>query len=439
MEGKTPHDLLATAASTWPDAIALRTDSDEWTYAELDYAASEIAGRVPAGERIAFRAELTPATVAAVWGVPRGGGIAVPIDPGLDVTAAAELSASLGATMGWPEHIDQIRSERDPVPDAPALVVATSGSSGASRGVILTFGNIVSAAFASQLHLGSRRGDVWLLAMPLHHVAGLAILWRAAHDGATVHLQRGFAAEPFAAALAGDVVWTSVVPTMLRRLLAARLDAPRLRGMLVGGAHVPSDLLAEALSRGIPALATYGMTETCSQASTVLPGQEAASVGTVGFPLPGVAVAVDAAPGEIGPISISGSTVATGYVDQPSRSGPLQTNDLGYFDAAGRLVIVGRSDEVIISGGENIYPQVVERALCFVAGVSDAVVFGVADDEWGQRVVAVVEGTGIDEDSVLGAVEGIPQYAKPKQLRVVESLPLLPNGKIDRNGAKDAF
>ncbi len=436
MDDTTPQDLLATAAGTWPEAVALRSTAGEWTFAELDYAASEIAGRVPAGERVAFRAEMTPGTVAALWGIPRGGGIAVPIDPALGVGEAADMAARLGATLGWPAQEEAIRADRQPVPNAPAYVVATSGSSGSPRGVVLTFGNVVAAAFASQLHLGSRREDVWLLAMPLHHVAGLAMLWRAAHDGGAVIIQDGFAADTFAAALAQDVCWTSVVPTMLRRLLAMPFDAPRLRGMLVGGAHVPDALLNDAAGRGIPALPTYGMTETTSQACTVLPGQELASRGTVGFPLPGVRITVDAPPGDVGTISIEGSTVSPGYIDEDARRGPLQTNDLGFFDGSGRLVVVGRRDEVIVSGGENVHPKLVERALCAVTGVTDAVVFGLQDDEWGQQVVAVISGKNIDGDEVLAAVDGIPRHAVPKRVTVVGPLPLLPNGKVDREKAK---
>lgn len=436
MDDSTPHDLLATAARTWPDVVALRSSVGEWTYTELDYAASEIAGRVPAGERVAFRAEMTAGTVAAVWGIPRGGGVAVPIDPGLGVAEAAALATALGATLGWPEQTEAIRSDREPLPDAPAFVVATSGSSGSPRGVVLNFGNVVSAAFASQLHLGSRQQDVWLLAMPLHHVAGLAILWRAAHDGGSVVLQDGFQEAAFAAALADDVCWTSVVPTMLRRLLATPLQGPRLRGMLIGGAHVPAALLKEATDRGIPALATYGMTETTSQASTVLPGQEADSVGTVGFPLPGVEVSIDAAPGEVGLISIDGSTVSPGYVDEEPRTGPMLTSDLGYFDGSGRLVVVGRNDEVIITGGENVHPRMVEAELRAVAGVIDAVVFGVEDDEWGQMVAAVVSGTGVAEETVLAAVAGLPDHAVPKRISIVDTLPVLSNGKVDRHKAR---
>lgn len=439
MQDDIAKDLLATAAATWPDSVALRWRDGAWTYRELDYAASEIAGRVPAGERVAFRAEMSPATVAAVWGIPRGGGIAVPIDPGLGASDAAELAGTFGATLGWPRDHERIRAEREAHPNASAFVIATSGSSGTPRGVIVTFGNIVAAAFASQLHLGSRAGDVWLLAMPLHHVAGLAILWRAAHDGAAVRLQESFDATGFAAALAEDVCWASVVPTMLRRLLAAPMHAPMLRGLLVGGAHTPEVLLEEAVERKIPALATYGMTETTSQACTVVPGQEPASLGTVGFPLPGVAISIDAAEGRAGLIRVDGATVSPGYIDEMPRQGPLITNDIGYFDAAGRLVVVGRADDVIISGGENVQPEMVERALCAIDGVAEAVVFGVEDPEWGQLVAAVVAADGLSANEVLSRLEGLPRHAVPKRITVMKELPLLSNGKVDRERAKLLF
>ena len=444
MDEPVATDLLAAAAARRPGAPALRVGNDEWTYAELDYAASEVAGRIPAGERVAFRAEMSAATVAAVWGIPRGGGIAVPLDPTLDADRASERAVAFGATLGWPQHTEALRSDREPAADATAFVLATSGSSGEPRGAIITFGNIRAAAFGSQLHLGSRSADVWLLALPLHHVAGLAILWRAAHDGSAVVLHERFEPSRFAAALGSEASWTSVVPTMLQRLLDQPSDWSRVRGVLVGGAHASEEVLDRAHRAGLPALATYGMTETTAQICTVQPGRLDESRGTVGLPLPDVVVSIDGPPGDPGTIVVSGPTVSPGYLDEPPRSGPFFTSDVGTVDAAGRLVVLGRRDDVIISGGENVYPQRVEAALRAIPGVSDAFVCGLPDPEWGERVVAVVApdpagraGSNFDPTAILRLLAGqLPRHEIPKEVRFVADLPKLGSGKTDRGAAR---
>jgi O-succinylbenzoic acid--CoA ligase len=434
MDDPVAPDLLARAAVRWPDRIALQTGVGQWTFADLDYAAHEIAARVAAGSRVAFRAEMSPAAIASVWGIPRAGGIAVPLDPRLDVAAAAKLAESLGATIGWPPAADPGQAEPERSPGLPALIVATSGTSGRPRGVELTAGNIEAAAAASRIHLGTRDSDVWLLAMPLHHVAGLAILWRSAHDGSQIVLHERFEPGPVAEALRSEVTWVSLVPTMLRRILdSERGPWPGVRGALIGGARIADELIAAANRAGLPAVPTYGMTETGGQLCTVRPGDWQAAAGTVGHPLPGVAVSIAAPPGEPGVISVAGPTVSPGYVDELARSGPLATNDVGYVDGAGRLVVLGRGDEVVVTGGENVHPAVVERILEGLPGVHDAVVFGLPDEEWGERLVAVVGGEAAVPRELQGALVGaLPRHAVPKEIRVVGELPRLSNGKVDR-------
>ncbi len=151
MDDPVAPDLLARAAARWPDRIALQTGVGQWTFSDLDYAAHEIAARVAPGSRIAFRAEMSPASIASVWGIPRAGAIAVPFDPRLDVAAAGALADSLGATFGWPPAagLDHMEPERSS--DRPVLIVGTSGTAGRPRGVLLTARNIEAAAAASQM------------------------------------------------------------------------------------------------------------------------------------------------------------------------------------------------------------------------------------------------------------------------------------------------
>jgi O-succinylbenzoic acid--CoA ligase len=440
MDDPVAPDLLARAAERWPDRIALRTGAGQWTFSDLDYAAYEIAARIAKGSRVAFRAEMSPASIAAVWGIPRAGAVAVPLDPRLDVSAAAGLAESLGATIGWPPAAGPERAEFEPSPDRPVLIVATSGTAGRSRGVVLTAGNVVAAAAASRIHLGTRDSDVWLLVMPLHHVAGLAILWRAAHDGSQIVLHERFAPASVADALHEGISWVSLVPTMLRRLLDTnRGPWPEVRGALIGGAHVSDELISAANEVGLAAVPTYGMTETCGQMATVRPPHWEAAAGTVGHPLPGVVISVSARPGEPGVLSVTGPTVSPGYVDEPIRSGPLATNDIGYFDGTGRLVVLGRSDEVVVTGGENVHPAAVEKALTALPGVVDAVAFGLPDEEWGERLVAVVSGEGITPDGLEAALAAVlPRHAVPREIRVDTGLPHLSTGKIDRGAVRRA-
>lgn len=431
-------DMLAVATQKWPARIAVRAGSERWTFADLNYAATEIAGRVSEGARIAFRAEMNIATIAALWGIPRGGGVAVPIDPTLGVAAASALADSLDAVIGWPTPPDRDVVEPEPQPGRPALIVATSGTGGEPRGVVLTTGNIEAAAAASQVHLGTRPADVWLLVMPLHHVGGLAILWRAAHDGSQIVLQSEFDASAVDEALRGGVTWVSLVPTMLRRLLEVRSGPwPRVRGALVGGAHAADALVAKANAAGLAVLPTYGMTETAAQVCTVRPGNSLAAAGTVGHPLPGVVVTVDAAPGTPGTIRVSGPTVSPGYVSEPPRSGDFVTSDVGYFDGSGRLLVVGRRDDVVITGGEKVHPGHVERSLLELAGVAEAVAFGLPDDEWGERVAAAVSGRGLSAAELQKALaDRLPRHAVPKDIQIVDRLPHLSSGKVDRAGAR---
>jgi O-succinylbenzoic acid--CoA ligase len=431
-------DLLRRAAGTWPNRTALRTATDSWTFSELDYAADEIGGRVPGGARIAFRAEMTAASVTAVFGIPRGGGVAVPIDPMLGTREAAVLADSFGATLGWPPARSHQEAEPEPTPFSPALVVATSGTQGQPRGVLLTRGNIAAAAAASQIHLGTRDTDVWLLVTPLHHVSGLAILWRAAHDGSQVLLHDGFSVPGVDAALKSSVTWVSLVPTMLRRLLREAAGPwPRVRGALIGGAHSSPELIAAANAAGLQALPTYGMTETTAQAATVRPGNVTAALGTVGHPLPGVAITTDGVPGEPATILIDGPTVSPGYVGSAPRRGPLVTADVGFFDGSGRLVVVGRRDDMVITGGENVHPAQVEAALSRVPGVTAAAAAGVPDPEWGERLVALVSGSDLRVDDLAAALRAsLPRHAVPHEIRVVARVPQLGNGKIDRQAVR---
>jgi o-succinylbenzoate---CoA ligase len=307
----------------------------------------------------------------------------------------------------------------EPVDDDVAVVVPTSGSSGEPKGVLLTADALRASASATAERLGGH--GRWLLAIPPSRVGGLQVLVRSLLAGTSpVRLEGPTTAGSFedaAAALGDGRRYVSLVPTQLRRLLGS----PALRAfdaVLLGGAAAPEALLIEARQAGVAVVTTYGMSET--------------SGGCVydGKPLRGVEVEV----GD-GPIRVRGPVLAKAY-----RSGPLleadgwfRTGDVGAW-RDGRLVVLGRADDVVVTGGEKVAPAAVEARLREHPSVVDAAVVGVPDEEWGQRVVAVVVLSGpLTLAEARDVVSGpLPRAAAPRQLRVVDALPLLPSGKIDR-------
>ncbi|HEY2194646.1 MAG TPA: AMP-binding protein [Actinomycetospora sp.] len=341
----------------------------------------------------------------------------------------------------------------EPVPPGVAAVVTTSGSTGLPKAVLLSGTALAASAAATSARLGGE--GRWLLALPAHHVAGVQVLLRSARAGspaAVMELREGFRPDGFAAALeaaardgGGPVSRTSLVPTQVRRLLddaGPGLDALRgLGAVLVGGAAADRGLLARAREAGVRLVTTYGMSETCG--------------GCVydGVPLDRVTVELEGADGPdgsgTGRVVLGGATVAEGYrgADGAAESDFLpgrrfRTSDLGRIDAEGRLEILGRADDVIVTGGEKVAPAAVERALLAVAGVREACVVGVPDVEWGARVVAVVageRGTPLDAEAVRAEVAPGMGRAAPREIRVLDAVPLRGIGKPDRAAVRDLF
>nr|MCW2727277.1 AMP-dependent synthetase [Aeromicrobium sp.] len=308
------------------------------------------------------------------------------------------------------------------------IVVRTSGSTGEPKDVILSHAAVVASARASLDRLGGPGG--WLLAMPVTGVGGLQVLVRSALAGlrpviAAEHTSLGEAIE----AIPGPRRYASLVPTQVHRLVeAGEVDVLRsLDALLIGGAAVPPDLL-EAVS-GVAVVRTYGMSET--------------SGGCVydGVPLDDVELALD----DKGQVLVSGPVLFDGYADPEAtarvlRGGWFATSDLGEIDAAGRLRVTGRSDDVVISGGVNVPLPAVTQVLRRLEGVRDAVALGAPDAEWGTRVVAYLVPAdavcldGLRLDEVRDAVEasGLSRTWAPREVVLVDALPLLPGGKIDR-------
>ena len=408
------EDWLTAAARERPDHPAVVADDGTLTYAELDERADERARQldVAAGERVEVTHPPGIGFVELLHALPRLGAVLVPGPP---ADPPAPASGAPGSARLCTEHD----------PDAIHTVIRTSGTTGASKAVELTYANHLASARASAAAFGVEAGDRWLCPLPLHHVGGLNVLIRSAINRTTVVLHRGFDADRVRATFeAGEVTLASLVPTMLVRLREAGLRrAPGLRAIALGGGPVPAGLLDWAGQTGIPVVPVYGMTESCSQIVAGVPGR----------PLDGVKLRI-AADGEI---LVRGPMVARGAL---ADDGWLHTGDLGSLDDQGRLRVLGRLKELIVTGGENVAPLEVEQALLAHPAVADAGVAGLADPDWGEAVTAFVvlrEPVGADELRAWCRAR-LDAFKVPKAIHAVDRLPRNSGGKLMRDRLPEA-
>jgi o-succinylbenzoate---CoA ligase len=318
--------------------------------------------------------------------------------------------------------------ERDDV----ALVVPTSGSTGEPKGAMLTAAALQHSARATHDRLGGP--GQWLLALPVTHVAGLTVLVRSLEARTrpeVLDLYGGFSVSAFVEATArlapGVRHYTSLVPTQLRRLLAAGADLSTYDGVLVGGAALAPSLHRAAVEAGMPVVTTYGMSETCG--GCVYDGE----------PLGGVTARLR----DDGRVEVGGPVVFAGYRLRPDLTaaalvdGWHVTQDLGRWGADGRLEVLGRADDVIVSGGVNVPAALVERVVAGHPGVAACAVVGRPDPEWGERVVAVVQpvdwSSAPDVESLRAfAADALEPAALPREVVTLGLLPVLDSGKPDK-------
>jgi O-succinylbenzoic acid--CoA ligase len=321
-----------------------------------------------------------------------------------------------------------------------AAAVLTSGTSGAPKIVTLTIGNLLASSRGATRRLGLRPGDVWYSSLSPAHVGGLVLIARTALVGSALVARGSFRMEAFLDSVSsGAISHASLVPTMLHHLVEA-WEGPKapesLRCLLVGGARTQADLLERSLGKGFPVALTYGLTEASSQVATASPGLVREKPGTVGAPLPGVNVRVASG----GEILVQGPTVAPGRAGE---DGWLRTGDLGEQDPDGHLWITGRLSERIVSGGVTVDPVEVENTLRSHPGVEDAVVLGLPDEVWGERIVAAVargSGSEPDPEELRRLVRTALSPAKrPRSFLVLDGLPLNPSGKVDRERVRRFF
>ena len=317
--------------------------------------------------------------------------------------------------------------------DAICAYVLSSGSTGTPKPIGLTYGNFLWSAMGGAFNIGVDPADRWLCCVPLSHIAGLSIVVRSAIYGTTAVVHDGFDVDRVAAALREEPISVvSLVTTMLKRLLDADADLSGPRAILVGGGPVPASMLAEAIERGATVVQTYGLTETCSQVTTLAPEDALRKLGSAGRPLLSSHVRI-----RDGEILIQGPTVAPGRYDE---SGWLHTGDLGHIDEEGFLYVQDRIDDMIVTGGENVVPSEVEEVLLQHPAVADAAVVGREDPEWQQAVTAVVvlapDAEVTPDELRHHCAETLAGYKVPKRVELAAALPRTPSGKLRRRALR---
>ncbi|MET7690478.1 AMP-binding protein [Streptomyces sp. NPDC005483] len=411
----------------------------------------------------------------AAW---RLGATITPVNPGMtDVEVARQLKDS-GARLLVVEdgaavapdglallavgdlHEDAEGSDQAPYADssALALLIYTSGTTGVPKGVMLDHANIDAMAEMGRQSLSVGPTDRCLLILPLFHVNGIVVsILVPLLAGASVAIADRFSPETFF-----DVVererptFFSAVPTIYSMLAAlpddVRPDTSSLRFGVCGAAPASAELLTRFETRyGFPLVEGYGLSEgTCG--STINPVDGPRRAGTVGLPFPGQEIrivgadGVEMAPGVDGEVVVRGANVMRGYLGRPDETakvivdGWLHTGDVGHLDADGYLTLVGRSKDMIIRGGENIYPKEIEDVLAGDPSVLEAAVIGVPDEKWGEVVVAYVQprpGSAVDSEALKAlCARSLTGYKRPTAYFVVEAIPKNAVGKIDKTSLR---
>ncbi|MGB7337803.1 MAG: o-succinylbenzoate--CoA ligase [Phototrophicaceae bacterium] len=486
------QDWLAARAQASPDKIAIIEHFDDETRSTITYQhlhqrvdqfcyQLQDAG-VQSGQHVAMLMMNSTLAIVPFFAALRMGLVFVPLNTRLTVDeldfqiqqADVDWVLPYGTTdqlAGLRDKGHQIvvfprkqKANKKPYPqreidlDAPFFIVHTSGTSGKPKGAMLSYGNVFHSALASAYRIGHQPDDIWLCVLPLYHVGGLSILVRAVLYGITVDLRQTFDVEAINHALTHQpITLISLVPTMLYRLLEIRQGEwhPALRLVLLGGAAATSDLMQTCIDNHIPVASTYGLSEAASQVATTLSGDAVRKAGTVGKPLLFTQVKIvdeagnPQASGEYGEILVKGLTVMQGYYNNPEataktiQDGWLHTGDIGYLDAEGDLFLVQRRSDLIVTGGENVYPAEVEAVLRQMPAIAQIAVVGISDAEWGQKVAAAIvladQQTVSEHDISDFARQHLAGYKIPRVIRFVDALPLTASGKIQRGAVQALF
>lgn len=476
MVGTTLPVWLKQRAYLTPHRLALISEETSLTFAQLEQRASHLAGLlvqqgIKPGERIALLAGNTVSTVALIHAIGYVKGVLVPLNTRLSATeliwqindAQASLLLFDEAYQDKVERLKEkivcpivaisqlIEKELNGAPFKPEnpvdlddlhTIIYTSGTTGRPKGAMLSYGNHFWSAVGSVLNLGLNQGDRWLCCVPLFHVSGLSILMRSVIYGMSVVLVERF--DPVRVnqlITQHKVTHISVVSAMLQALIE-HLESDQypdhLRVILLGGGPVPEPLLKTCLKRSLPVYQSYGLTETASQIVTLAPEDVERKAGSAGKPLFPAQIAImengqKLSAGQAGEIVVKGPNVTKGYFNREEetarvlKDGWFYTGDIGYLDEEGYLYVLDRRSDLIISGGENVYPAEVESVLMAHPDVKGAGVIGQEDPKWGEVPVAFVvkqpQSLLSEEDLIHFSRARLASYKVPRVIYFVDHLP----------------
>ncbi|QMT18547.1 o-succinylbenzoate--CoA ligase [Planococcus maritimus] len=472
----TYPNWLTQRAYVTGNQLALSFDEDNWTFAEINAIALDYAGKlahfgITEQSRVALLAKSNAEAVFVMYGCLHIGCEMVMLNERL---AAAELAYQIKdagvdqvfvdakliekVSSAKPVSFEQLK-QAEPAEfnlmaewekDRTISIMYTSGTTGQPKGVRQTAENHFSSAVSSALNLGIAPDDVWLCTVPLFHISGFSILMRSLVYGMGVRLYDKFDASSCAEELCkGHVTHSSMVGVTLDQVLREieqrelRVSS-RFKQILAGGGPVPVSYLQRAEAHGIQVLQTYGMTETSSQTTTLQPADAKTKIGSAGKPLFLYQVKIDGAnPGEAGEILIKGPQVTPGYIGRfkertVQQDGWLATGDIGYLDAEGFLYVVDRRSDMLVSGGENVYPAEIENVLMAHPSVREAGVCAMADSKWGEVPAAfvVLEDPQMLEELADFCRGKLAGYKVPKLFKLVDELPRNASNKLLRRELK---
>lgn len=485
------QDWLLWRSTVSPHQLALKFGSVQWSYKELQERVSNLSRLllswgVQKRDRVSLLLNASQTYIAAVHALGRIGAVTVPLnvrqstsellwqlkdcdpslvmyDPALSDLKRRIEEESKDRIFRW-KRSTELRMDTSRKPIKGELmntasihsIIYTSGSTGTPKGVEITLSNLLWNAISFGIRHGASFSDRWLLVIPLFHIGGYTIIFRSVLHGSSIILRPRFEAVDVAESIDRDrITLVSFVPTMLKRVLKLHREpfSPDLRLIFLGGSQTPSFLLRAILQRRLPVLLTYGMTETCSQVAISPVGSSADFANSYRTMFPTTMAiksgeALISRPGKVGEIVVRGPTVFRGYWRNPKmtsaafKDGWFHTGDLGFLNDKGGIVVLGRKDDMIISGGENIYPTDVESSLLQHEAIEDAVVIGREDRRWGQRVEAVVEiKQDLDPPSASRLTkflrEKVGGYKIPKVYHFWTSIPKTPSGKTKREFVRE--
>lgn len=456
-----------------PNRVALSFLDEQWTFKELYLKSVSLAYklntlRLTSGKRVAILAPSTPPLIELLYGCMQAQCEMVLLNGRL---AKQELAyqvedAEVDAILVADEELAKLPDDARIIPfsklyetteskyeiaaqwdeDFALTIMYTSGTTGFPKGVCQTVSNHSSSAVSSALNLGISENDTWLCTVPIFHISGFSIVVRSLLYGMKIRLYEKFDAEKCAQEIIeGTVTKMSVVSVILENILsemerAGQKAHPQFTTALAGGGPVPVDYLKRAEKLELRVAQTYGMTETSSQTATLANEDAMTHIGSAGKPLFFNEIKIDAKDGEsIGEILIRGPHVTPKYIgrfkDKPTTTnGWLHTGDVGYLDEEGYLYVVDRRSDLIISGGENIYPAEIENILLGHPYVKEAGVCGMEHDKWGQVPVAfiVAKKQMTEQEMIDFCTEHLANYKVPKQVHFVTHLPRSGSNKLLR-------